>query len=346
VLAPGAAARLAGGAAGTPPGAAAVLALGLGTWHPGFAAPRADGNLVDRGTLHARDIKGVLSDVKSTLATLQTTAGPVFADGPYGPWELGFASFLAGYVDGATGELATGSPDGRGAGRGIVVPDFALGAGRGVVRFGMGDIDRFFAPEDPAGFYPLGQAQLDELRATEISYGFGPAWSARPGADGDPLRPADQAVEYFLMKPAFTRIRSAGVREVTYERADGTQANLAEALRTDLDLARPRIGIHLNGGGVIRVNHTDETWRVLVDGTSYFLPTHGWLVHDPGAGLFALSAEVGGNRVDYLRGPDWTLLDGRGQEVTLGGLTTVNLLVEFLDGARIVEEPGGELVLE
>lgn len=209
----------------------------------------------------------------------------------------------------------------------------------------MGSYDRFFGPIEPGELYPLSEERLDELRATELAFGFGAAWSARPGAADDPLSAAEQAREYFLIKPIVTRMRTVGVTEVLYIQADGSALTLSEALRTDIDLARPRLVLGMAGAGTLWVNHSEETWRVLVDGFSYYLPQHGWLVKDEPHGVFGYSALLDDRRVDYLAVPEWTLLDGRGVDTSVGELTSKDLTVVFPDGARIEEAPDGSLSL-
>jgi hypothetical protein len=99
------------------------------------------------------------------------------------------------------------------------------------------------------------------------------------------------------------------------------------------------------GDGAVWVNHSDEPWRVLVDGFSYLLPQHGWLVRDEPNGVFGYSALRGERRVDYLSAPEWIVLDGRGVDTTVGEISSRDLTVVFPDGARLEEAADGTLNL-
>lgn len=346
LLAPDAARRIALAGAGAPPEEAdAAFVQELATWHPGFPAPGADGNLLDRGGRHPAQVNQGVIELKRLLAQLQRSAGPLVADGAYGPWELGFGAFLPGYLDGATGEVANGSPDGVGGARHIVVPDYGLVlTARSVTRFGMGAFGRFFGPEDPSALYPLNEARMDEWRATVLSYGSAPAWQAQPSARQLLLAPADEAREYFLGKPISSYLAGHAAL-VAYVPDSGPDQDLSAALKADADLARPRLRIGYDNGATVWVNHSEVEWLVVLNGFSYRLPVHGWLVAHDAAGILGYSALRDGRRVDYLRSPEWEVMDGRGQTTSFPGRIARDLVVVFPDGAVLEESPDGSLAL-
>ena len=47
-------------------------------------------------------------------------------------------------------------------------------------------------------------------------------------------------------------------------------------------------------------------------GEAVELPAAGWLAFNPRNGLYEISANVGGHRMDYVTAPEYEFLDGRG----------------------------------
>jgi hypothetical protein len=124
---------------------------------------------------------------------------------------------------------------------------------------------------------------------------------------------------------------------------DGTNlVSTSEALIRDLPRTRRQLFVEYPGGLQLWLNdHPSENWRIRGAGVSsasmpvspallspkaknsdrrrdvpptseLVLPPAGWAAYTKNGELFSFSALAGTNRVDYLRSPDYTYLDGRG----------------------------------
>lgn len=129
---------------------------------------------------------------------------------------------------------------------------------------------------------------------------------------------------------------------------DGTNlVSVSEALIRDLPRARRQLFVEYPGGLQLWLNdHPSENWRISGAGvspasmpvspallssktkgpdrrrdapptTEIELPPAGWAAFTQDGELFSFSALAGTNRVDYLRSPDYTYLDGRGHWLTV-----------------------------
>jgi hypothetical protein len=88
--------------------------------------------------------------------------------------------------------------------------------------------------------------------------------------------------------------------------------SVSEALVQDVPRLRRQLTVEYPGGLQLWFNdHPVEHWQV--PELNLDLPTAGWAVRTKDGKLFSFSAMAGTNRVDYLRSPAYTYLDGRGQ---------------------------------
>ncbi|MFN8424387.1 MAG: hypothetical protein U0470_13775 [Anaerolineae bacterium] len=86
------------------------------------------------------------------------------------------------------------------------------------------------------------------------------------------------------------------------------------------------------------MNLGDSTWPVVNGDIVVDLPSDGWLID--GVDVEGFSALVDGHRADYLRAPQWTLMDGRGQATRFpNGRGATGLRIERSDG-RVIEGDG------
>ena len=331
-------------------GARGAFVESLPTWNPAYPWPGAEANALDLAAppSHPATIGEAVAATKRLLAGLQGSLGPTLGAGAYGPWEWGADSLYAGYLDGASRSLSTGSAERLAGADYLVVPDYELAVARPrLVGFGMGPYERFFG--DPAlGAHGAGrrltEAELDAWRATALCYGHAGAW-ATTATDASALSPAEEVKEYFLMGALASRAVDAPLGSVRYVAADDSHVGLGAALAANFDLVSPRVVIDYPGRLTLWINHAEGDWVVRLGAEAYRLARHGWLASGP-EGVLGYSAQVEGRRVDYLWTPELVLVDGRGQLTSFGSLAARDLEVRFSDGARLVEAPDGSLSLQ
>jgi hypothetical protein len=272
------------------------------------------------------------------LAGLQESVGPVYGEGAFGLWQLGYDSFYAGHLDAVWRTPSTGSPD-PGTGSFLVAPDYELQVVRPrTVGFGMGPYERLFGT-DVLSVLPLSDEALDRERALMLAFGHAGSWQ-HAGPGGDPwLSPAEEVKAYHLMSALQRRYLDSTAATVTYVGPDG-EGDLDWALATGLDLGAPRLRLSFDRLSVW-VNTGAETWRVPEAG-GHDLPRDGWLATGDD-GLLAYSALSDGRRVDMLSAPELALIDGRGETFAAAGLAGTDLVVRLADGRRIEELPDGTL---
>ncbi|MFN2115728.1 MAG: hypothetical protein ACK2T6_08430 [Anaerolineae bacterium] len=347
LLAPDAARRVAatdGDARGIP-GAGALTFETLAAWNPGYAWPGADANALDRaGDFgHPATVGEAVREYMRLFRGLQEELGPVFGDGAYGLWPVGYDSFYAGYVDGVSRSLSTGAQDMSFGDADLVVPDYELTVQRPLAtHYGMGPYERFFGPLSDGA---LSDEQIDSLRATSLAYGHAGAFEVAHGSGADErLTAAEQLKEYYLMRALQTRYFGAEDVVVRYVDTGGTSRDLSQALASGAQLATPRLHLAYDGGLELWVNHSPTSWTVLHHGSALALPPMGWLASS--ADLDAFSATVAGRRVDYLSADGVTLVDGRGHETEMDGLVTTDLKIRLADGRVLAEQPGGDVAFE
>lgn len=87
----------------------------------------------------------------------------------------------------------------------------------------------------------------------------------------------------------------------------------SEAVDLDLPRLRRQIYVQYPGGLELWCNdHPTENWEVRWGTEEKILPPAGWVATTASGDLLSFSALAGTNKVDYLRCPDYTFLDGRG----------------------------------
>lgn len=347
LLAPDAAVRLAAAAGDelARAGIGGVDVSEVATWNPAYAWPGAPDNALDRGAppAHPATVGGGIHAYKRLMAALQAAVGPVSAAGAHGPWEVGYDTFYTGYVDAVSRALSTGSADQPAGAPYLVVPDYELAIVRpGLIGYGMGGYERFFADWPAGQDRQLTEAEIDEWQATGLAYGHAGAWQTRgDGAPGDLLSAADQVKTYYVSRALQARYLDADLVGVGYADATGVERDLSWALANDLDLAGPRL--HIRYATLdLWINHSAAVWPVALGGGVHLLPEHGWLARGPD--LLAYSALVEGRRADYLDAPEWRVLDGRGRTTQFGSDSARFLVVRLPDGRRLEAQADGSLV--
>lgn len=316
-------------------------------WSPAWTWPGADGSVLDRAADadRADSVGAAIRAYQSLFAGLQASLGPVIAEGSAPPWEARFDRFHGGYLDAVTGAPSRGPIGDQIAGDDApVVPDYVLRVGRlGSVPFGLGAYEDFFGRPLVGR---LGEAELDALRVTQLAYGHAGAFraSGAPGFDAEgPISQAEAVKEYYQLLPVQTRVLSAPIDAIFYVAPNGEEHDLSSALRAGLDLVNPRLRIRYGAPGrlALSLNLSPTLWSVDTLEGSRLLPPDGWLIE--GDDLRGYSALEEGRRVDLLETPDYTLMDGRGQETAFGRLRARDLALEFRDGRRLEEAVDGSL---
>ncbi len=311
-----------------------VDALMLGeipAWNPGWPWPGASDGPLDLAVSprHPATIGEAITAMLAGLDQLQRE-GPVFAAGAYGPADGRYDTFLGGALDGALRSPSTSSFDPYEAGDNApVVPDMVLRVVRPLVaHIGAGTYARFFGA---AMVWPIGEAQLDAYLATTLAYGHAGMWEA------DAISESQAVKHYHIVRPLQRLMLGAADVSVSYAAADGVERDLSSALKDGLDLAGPRLHLRFIGEETLEIwiNHGRNVWPVERRGESWLLPADGWIVEAGGTQGYSALAE--GRRVDFLRTPDYTLMDGRGEETTFERASAKNLVIRFADG-RVVEE--------
>ena len=318
-------------------GVRAIELIEIPSWNPGWPWPGAfDGPLdLAVSARHPATIGEAISAIVLGLDRVQRE-GPVFAAGAYGPPEARYDTFLGGAIDGALRSPSTSGFDPEEAGDNApVVPDVVLRTVRPLVaHIGMGPYSRFFGDK---AVWPIGVAQQDAYLATTLAYGHTGMWEAGAISDADAVR------TYYIARPLQRLMLEATSADVLYGSADGSERDLSAALIEGLDLAGPRLHVSYAGESSLEgwINHGGSVWPVDWRGTSWLLPTDGWIVD--GGSVQGYSAIVEGRRVDFLRTPDYTLMDGRGEETTFERFTARDLVIRFSDGRVLEEQVDGRL---
>ncbi|MBI2926326.1 MAG: hypothetical protein HYY24_11565 [Verrucomicrobia bacterium] len=140
---------------------------------------------------------------------------------------------------------------------------------------------------------------------------------------------------------------------------DGAKlVSVSQALVRDLPRTRRQLFVEYPGGLELWLNdHPNENWQVAISNSKFqisdlALPPEGWAAFTRDGKLVSYSALAGTNKVDYLRSPAYTYLDGRGQwfdapEAASNGVLAIRPLdkneLEVLrisgDGAFTVRRP-------
>lgn len=117
---------------------------------------------------------------------------------------------------------------------------------------------------------------------------------------------------YYMLQPVQARYALQAPDRIAYW--DGTNlVGVSEAIIRDLPRTRRQLHVHYPGGLALWFNdHTNDTWRLELEGRTLELPPAGWAAQHPADGLLSYSALSGTNKVDYLRSPNSVYLDGRG----------------------------------
>ncbi len=176
------------------------------------------------------------------------------------------------------------------------------------------------APRATPRFYQYVTATIAHGHQAILGYGFRP-------------RPARMLHYYSLLQGLQTEYLTDSVVEVL--RHDGTGYVTTSQMLREGGIEQGRIRIGYSRGLQVWVNyHETQSWTVEVDGRLFELPPYGWVAHKPGA-LLAFSALVGGERLDYVRCPEYVYVNAGGVAREFEGVKTDGALLLRRDGEQL-----------
>ena len=226
------------------------------------------------------------------------------------------------------------------------------------VPHGNGPFLRFFGPNDqplasnpPGQPAPLSDALLDRWRTYELSYAHAGHFQSTGNVDTlkDYVSTRQILLETFLVGALQESYLNAELSSIRY-RHGGSLRSFEEVWEStgSLDAFRDaQLELRYDDGLVLWANHASVPWTVQANGQSFVLPEDGFLGWRPSDGLLAFSARPPGAsaRADYAFSPGrYELLDGRGQALAFGGLSSPGRLVlhEFARGLLVEEQFGDQ----
>ena len=276
-----------------------------------------------RGTPLGKTIARNLAYRETSFQTMKDAMhGPLLGENSHWRYRA-FESFAAGLLDGTSRKIpihwspAQGPPNATNRDE-LVVPDFELGVvlEKATGFFGMGWEYHFASTP-----FPVPQSWTDGWHTTLLSYGHAPYFSTNGDVLNNYWNWRDTLRSYHLTRGLSGALRRASSREVRYEDGSGIERTLDEAVANGLDLVHPRLVLRTDAGLELKLNHSASNWTTTVRGTSWTIPTDGFVGEGSG-GLLALSAinPASGQRVDYAFDPGVSeTIDRRGVAQSLRG---------------------------
>ncbi|MEQ8767374.1 MAG: hypothetical protein RL885_25920 [Planctomycetota bacterium] len=293
----------------------------------------------------APDSKTLRDSIRGTKETLdrvrEIVQGPVFTEGI----SLSDVFDFSGFVDGYEREFPQGESS-------LVVPDFEqIIVSNYAAHHGVGYLNRFYggAPWEPM---PKSRFDFHQVRAFTIAFGH----VGQLLASGVKFDPNDTTLnwwyyhvvnEYYALQQ-LQQLYTQPIPVIRYrDPGSGELVPLETAIARGFDLRRSQLAITYDNGLNLRLNFADSPWTIDT-GTGYgpdqgrfTLPKHGYVgwVDGPGAPpLLAYSATVSGQRVDYVRSPKYTMMNGYGRYIHLGDIDGTWLKVLW-NGKTIEGDP-------
>jgi hypothetical protein len=310
---------------------------------------------------HARTVKEGLGHAMRLDAQQQSLyQGPLFGEGNASLTHS--SAYQAGYVDGIEAEIV---------GREFtpIIPDFELRVIKPLqANQGMGYPGRWIGD---------GVAQLkglrvttfpwDKYRATQIAYGH--TGVLQDATLTVPLPTFGTTIddyykywtkEFYTFRELQWQYLGYDARDILYRIANNKLVPLSQALAADLDFYNAQIYVAYSSGLELYINrHQTNLWTVDVLGKAFVLPPNGWVAANSAADFLEYSALVDANgnpsatgtRVDYVRSPNYIMVDGRGSRTPIhfGGdffgnpIITARFMVVKSNGWTLMEQADGKL---
>jgi hypothetical protein len=174
--------------------------------------------------------------------------------------------------------------------------------------FGMGNLGMFFGREDHHRGTPQErERRLDQFLAATLAFGH-PGFLVLEGGMRNTFR------SYYGLQQIHTRYTQARAAEIRYADERGQLLDSSRAVASGA-YRRSQVATRYDNGLLVVVNgHPTETWKT----ADAELPPFGWFTKDTRSGaLLAFSANVDGQRVDYVDSPAYVYADPRSRFVRL-----------------------------
>jgi hypothetical protein len=184
---------------------------------------------------------------------------------------------------------------------------------------------------------PQRREYLDLFLATTIAYG-NLGWLAREYGD-NAFGVEAMARSYYMLQQLQQQYAFVRPRSIEYADAAGTFVSASQAHATGA-ITQARVHVSYENGTEVLVNRDPtQPWAVKdQQGRVVDLPPNGWLAFNDAAGVYEVSANMSGRRVDYVKAPGYEFLDGRGHWTERGNLGVAGSVVRR-------ERSGGRLEL-
>jgi len=178
---------------------------------------------------------------------------------------------------------------------------------------------------------------LDLLLASAIAYG-NLGWLATDFDPAGPFNVEAMARSYYMMQQLQQQYAFTEPKSIEYADRAGKFLSPSQALASGAN-AEGRLHVTYENGTEVYVNRAAAgTWTVAdADRAPHQLPPCGWLAFNPRNHFLEMSSTAAGHRLDYVQGPDFEFLDGRGQWTEFGNLGSSGSVALRRPGAGLLE---------
>ncbi|MGC9998637.1 MAG: hypothetical protein ABSE21_00925 [Bryobacteraceae bacterium] len=201
--------------------------------------------------------------------------------------------------------------------------------------YGMGDTSFSLSKMEPGWMKsPKRREYVDLFMATTIGYG-NMGWLVSEFPD-EPFHAEAMARSYYMLQQLQQQYAFVRPARIEYADQDGKMLTPSAAQATGA-IAGSRLHVVYENGTEVYVNRGDGGAWTVKDGRGQAveLPAAGWLAFNPRNGLYEVSANVGGHRLDYVTAPEYEFLDGRGQWTQRGNVGATGSVALRHDGRAL-----------
>ncbi|MEQ8767390.1 MAG: hypothetical protein RL885_26000 [Planctomycetota bacterium] len=292
----------------------------------------------------ARTLRSAIAETKRTMLFVRDkVGGPLFGEGVATRDVYDYSGYLDGYEREIY--LDRDAP---------IIPDFEqLVVNRYAAHHGVGFLNRFYGNE-PWRPIDVDHVDFHEVRAFTLAFGHVTQLFAT-GIVHDPVKTplawwTHRVVDEYYATRALQKLATGVVQLIRYRDSETDELLLLHrAVRRDLDFQRAQLALDFHNGLRLRINFSEQPW-VVDTGTgwgpnegTFTLPRFGYVAwressSDPSKEHLSFSALVEGHRVDYVRCPEYRMLNGHGQGVSVEGFSSIWLRVER-DSMTLLGDP-------
>ena len=187
--------------------------------------------------------------------------------------------------------------------------------------YGLGDTAYYLSQMDTDwATSPKKREYLDLLLASAIAYG-NMGWLATDFDPAGAFNVEAMARSYYMMQQLQQQYAFAEPKTIEYADRAGKLLTPSQALASGAN-AEGRLHVAYDNGTEVYVNRAPAgTWTVIdASHTPHELPVSGWLAFNTHDHFLEVSATIAAHRIDYVQGPEFEFLDGRGQWTEFGNL--------------------------